>query len=108
MANTILNGWTINFVSAGLSGFSYNSAAAPKPIVNITADFGTAGPLDFVVSAASATDFLKVNYTYTIINDTGKNWVGFRIDYVDQIPPVPDFTEPAHPPYAHFHDNTAP
>ena len=99
--------WQIS--SASVSSFSTTTnAAVNKPEVSFSVNFTNMQPIDLLVTdlafGAGATDAeLKALFDPLIINNTGINWNGFRIDLVD----IDSGTGgPLHPNWAHFHDST--
>ena len=75
-------------------------------------NFTDTQPIDIFVTdlafGAGATDAeLKALFDPLIVNSTGINWTGFRIDLVDvDSAASPGGVIPVHPNWAHFHDST--
>jgi hypothetical protein len=103
--------WEISSTSASVSGFSTTTnAAVNKPEVSFTVDFTNTQPIDLLVTdlafGAGATDAeLKALFDPLIIDNTGINWTGFRIDLVD-VDDSATTVNSVHPNWAHFHDST--
>jgi hypothetical protein len=101
--------WQISSASAAVGAFSTTTnTTISKPEVVFSVNFTNMQPVDLVVTdlafGAGATDAeLKALFDPFIINNTGVNWDGFRIDLVD----VDSGTGGGvHPNWAHFHDST--
>lgn len=99
--------WTVDSMDDGISSFSpHGTTAGGKSIIDFNVDFNSLDPLAFHVAQGSSTSELKVAFSPTVTNDTGVDWTGFSINYVDDLPSN-DTAEVAHTFFAHFHDSNA-
>jgi FG-GAP-like repeat/Bacterial pre-peptidase C-terminal domain len=98
--------WEVS--SASVSSFSTTTnATVNKPEVSFSVNFTNTQPIDLLVTdlafGAGNDAELKALFDPLIINNSGINWNGFRIDLVD----VDSSTGGGlHPMWAHFHDST--
>ncbi|WP_084462111.1 VCBS repeat-containing protein [Bradyrhizobium sp. WSM1417] len=105
-----VNGQTTWQISgSSVSSFTtVTNATVNKPEVSFSVTFTNSLPIDLIVTdlayGAGATDAeLKALFDPVIINNSGSDWSGFRIDLVD----VDSATGGGiHPTWAHFHDST--
>src|SRR5689334_20134782 len=85
------NVWLVDQSSSPLlSGLQITqdmNANINKPVVSFTADFTSLQPISFTVSDQAfnqpSDQDLRAEFSPTIINESGANWAGFRIDLID-------------------------
>ena len=88
MVSKTIGSWEISSTSLAVSEFTTaTNADVSKPQISFSVNFTNTKPIDIVVTDlafGSAGDAqLKALFDPLIINNTGVNWTGFRIDLVD-------------------------
>lgn len=111
------SGWAMVYDSTRVSGVSYTANANWNRIVggsdrlmgtlSLTKTFDTLSPISlyFIELAAATNDNFgfRMNLNETVVNQSGINWSGFRMDVTDTNRVYDDEDGTSHPSYAHLH-----